>query len=436
MKKYLTNNVALKLISVLIAVGIWILISGSNDPVVIESIKNVPVTVQNGAYIEETFGKTARLKNESQTITVIVTGRKSVVENISDLQAGVDLTQIEDMDLNADPVMVPVSVTIAGIEPENITAVPRNIEVKIEEKKSKDFQVAVTQEGKTNSNYAVGKITMDPNIISVSGPSSIVDKIGSIRAHVNVDGISRSEVRQVELTVYDNNQEVMKESDLQYLHFDTLKANANITIWTKRSGVKLKVDYQGRAADGYQISEITTTPDELTVAGTEEALKGLAENGNTITIPSEAIRVENPKRDFEVTVDLTKYLPEDIVWIYDDDNKEITVKGKVLPAGSMEVDLPATQIQKQNTASDLYVTFTQEVISLRIRSADADLDAFDIGKVTASIDVSGKGEGEYNVPVNITLPEGYELVDAVTAHIRLNKKVDTSEAAGTTTTSE
>ena len=185
MKKHLTNNLALKLISVLIAIGIWVLVSGSTDPIMTRSFKNVAVTVQNGAYIEDTFGKIARLENESQTITVIVTGRKSVLDSLTDIQAVADLTQIEDMNLEADPVMVPVSVTVPGIEPENVTAVPQNIEVKIEERKTKDFQIAVTQEGKPDSNYAVGKITMEPNIVSVSGPESIINKIGSIRAVVS-----------------------------------------------------------------------------------------------------------------------------------------------------------------------------------------------------------------------------------------------------------
>ena len=73
------------------------------------------------------------------------------------------------------------------------------------------------------------------------------------------------------------------------------------------------------------------------MAGTDEALKTLQENGNVITIPDEAIQIERPRVDFEVSVDITKYLPEDIVWIYDDENKEVIVKGTVLPVDSKEI---------------------------------------------------------------------------------------------------
>ena len=194
------------------------------------------------------------------------------------------------------------------------------------------------------------------------------------------------------------------------------------------------MDYDGGAADGYQVTEITTTPDELTVAGTDAALEKLKENGNVITIPSDALQIVRPRVDFKVSVDITKYLPEDIIWIYDDDNKEVIVKGTVLPLDSKEVDLPVTQIQKLNTADGLFVTFTQDVVALRIQENKGDLDAFDISQVTASIDLAGKGEGEYTIPVNVTLPEGYSLVDTPTAHIRLNQKVDST--AGDTITSE
>ena len=48
-------------------------------------------------------------------------------------------------------------------------------------------------------------------------------------------------------------------------------------------------------------------------------------------------------------------------------------------------------------------------------------------QITASIDLNGMTEGDYTVPVNISLPEGYEQVDSVQVSIQLRATPDTSQ---------
>ena len=52
----LTDNLALKIISVVIAIAIWYIVVDYNDPMIQRSISNVEVQVENGAYIAN--GKT------------------------------------------------------------------------------------------------------------------------------------------------------------------------------------------------------------------------------------------------------------------------------------------------------------------------------------------------------------------------------------------
>ena len=93
MQKKLANNLLLKIVSVVIAVIVWLIIANINDPVVVKSY-NVPVTIQNGAYIES-GGKTYLVDDEQQTATVILKGNSSVVEDrLKDIVAVADLTQI------------------------------------------------------------------------------------------------------------------------------------------------------------------------------------------------------------------------------------------------------------------------------------------------------------------------------------------------------
>ena len=59
-------------------------------------------------------------------------------------------------------------------------------------------------------------------------------------------------------------------------------------------------------------------------------------------------------------------------------------------------------------------------MTVRIRGTGKNLDDLKESDIRLSIDTSGyTAEGEYNVPVDVTLPEGYELVDDVTVKVTL-----------------
>ena len=78
----------------------------------------------------------------------------------------------------------------------------------------------------------------------------------------------------------------------------TLFHTARIPVTVDTSGIT--------AADGYAISEVVWTPEEIQLAGEEEVLDSLAE----IRIPAEALDITAISQRTEETVDVTPYLPE------------------------------------------------------------------------------------------------------------------------------
>ena len=47
-------------------------------------------------------------------------------------------------------------------------------------------------------------------------------------------------------------------------------------------------------------------------------------------------------------------------------------------------------------------------------------------QVTARIDLAGKDVGDYTVPVSITLPQGYRLVNDVSISVHLRERASAS----------
>ena len=160
----------------------------------------------------------------------------------------------------------------------------------------------------------------------------------------------------------------------------------------------------------------------------EEALKKLEDNGNTLEIPGELINVDGINSDLEANVKLSALLTEEEeLKIPEEVGQSVVVKVSILPYGSREYDLKADAIQVQGLSSDLRVSYNKEKISIRVKGTEANLNALKVEDIKAVIDLTGKTAGEYTLPVTITLPEGYEQVEEVQATVQLNQAEKTSE---------
>ena len=176
------------------------------------------------------------------------------------------------------------------------------------------------------------------------------------------------------------------------------------------------------------MDKITTTPETISIAGSEEALKKLEDNGNTLEIPGELINVDGINSDLEANVKLSALLTEEEeLKIPEEVGQSVAVKVSILPYGSREYDLKADAIQVQGLSSDLRVSYNKEKISIRVKGTEANLNALKVEDIKAVIDLTGKTAGEYTLPVTITLPEGYEQLEEVQATVQLKQAEKTSE---------
>ncbi|MDQ9893108.1 CdaR family protein, partial [Acinetobacter baumannii] len=68
--------------------------------------------------------------------------------------------------------------------------------------------------------------------------------------------------------------------------------------------------------------------------------------------------------------------------------------------------MSATQIQTENIPEDMDLVFGQEKITVRLKGKDEDLKNLKPETVQMKIDLKDYKEGEYTVPVTVTLPGG------------------------------
>ncbi len=423
MKRWLISHPGLKIASVLLAIGIWLIIVNVNDPIITKTIREVSVTVENQSYIES-LGKSYRIAPGYSTVSVIVQSNRSVVESLTaaDVSAVADLTQIIDME--ATPIMVPLRVAITGVSSDSIAATPRNIAVELEDMKSSEFVISpTTNQTRPATGYQVGELTSSPDTITVKGPVSMIEKIDRVAAVVDVSGLTESARLIPTFHVFDKNGEEFGETDKSYLSFSRTEASVSVyvTLYRVVSNVRVIGTTHGEPAPGYEVKAVMVTPDTLTIAASDERLAQLKENGNVIYVEGEnVLDVTGKDSDFEEKVDIRHYLPDGIA-LAEDVSSTVVFDVQVLPYNSVSLTYNTKDIQTVGLSSIYISAFDVSQIELKISGPEEALEGLTADKIQAHVDLRGAavGSGEYEVQVN--LPEGCELVETPTVSVTVSR---------------
>ena len=418
-KRKLTDNLSLKIMSVAIAIVVWLIVVNIDNPVGTNYYTITDVELINKEYVEssDTIGKMCMPEENQDSVKVAITASKKVRDRIrlSDITAVADLQQAVSLD--TDPVMVPITVTClaSGVLPSDIKVTPQNLTVNLDEKETQEFVVNVSKgDTKPGKDYEVGSLTASPEKIRITGPKTLVNKIDKVNATIALDGNTEDYTQEVNLTIYDKNQEALSESEMNSLRIENnAKVIVTAKLWKIRTGVKIAAGYVGTPAGGYQVGSVKTVPDTISVAGNTEGLESLSENDNVITIPADRIDISGESKDVERKISLKNLLPDNVK-LTSDSSEDVWVTVSILPVGSQEFNLPTKNIEVKNKPDNLQVTFETAQIALRIKSESEDLEDLDINEdVKAEIDLKDKEAGNYKVPVKLSLPDGYEMVEDV-----------------------
>lgn len=422
MKKSLTNNIGLKLLAFIFAFMLWLLVVNIDDPVDTKTFDDIPVSIEYTEVVTQDQ-RSYQVLDGTDTVSVTVSATRSVLEKIS-AENIVATADMRELYLESQ---IPIEITIPGYEFETATASPRNVQVKIEQNKSDTFPITVTTTGTVRDGYVLGNVQADPERVTVNGPESVIDQISKVVAEVNVSGLSSDSSIDAVLTYYDeDNNEISAEQLANNL--GTTGVKVNVTLYhTARIPVTVDTS-EVTAADGYSISEVTWTPEEIQLAGEEEVLDALEE----IRIPADAIDITSISQRTEKTVDITPYLPEG-TRLVDENGNNILVTARVAREGTKSFDIPVGSITVNNLDDALTVSGygSGDDLEVHIGGPQEQLNSLELSDLAVSIDLKNCAEaGEYEVPVTITLPSDAPdctVETSVTVKVTLEKRTTAAD---------
>lgn len=416
MKFKITRNLGLKVAALIFSVFFWLIVININDPIDSATYANVPVEFINGEVVTNK-GKTYDLVGDAQPVRVTVSGKRSVLSRVrsSNIVATADLSQME-----VNTYLVPITAEVRGLEGDTVTTqvTPGNLEVKIEATDKHTFPISVnTNSITTRSGYAIGEVSVNPEMITISGAESTIRNIHRVVARPEENGLSESTTLDAELVLFDGNDNVMDQSQLTN-NLGDRGLSVNVQILREKT-VPLHIEgVSGNPAEGFIYNGCTTEPSQIVICGTKEALDAVSD----IEIPESAVNIEGKSSREEVTVDILPYLPEGISLSANASNN-VVVTVMIEQEGRKTIELPVGAIQINNLKEDLKLSFESEMdIEVQFTGTEEALSVLDI-RYAASIDLKNyKTAGTYEVTVNIETPSGVELTKNPTVKIILTEK--------------
>ncbi len=334
MKKLLTDNIGLKILALLAASVLWLVVVNVDDPVVEKRFSGISVEVLNDDAITKQ-NKTYEILDGSDTVTVIVKGKRSILDQMSKdyIKATADIKNLTIM----DTVPIEVRSTRLADRLESIVSTTKNLKVFIEDMDRKQLEITVSAEGAVNVGSILGNVKPDVNILSISGPASIVRNIVAAKAEIDVTGLSRDVSTTAAVHLYDANGDMITDPRIKST-VSSVHVDAQIL---ESKEVEVTAITSGNPAEGYALTGVVTCkPSKVLVAGRGTTYQEL----NRIVIPESVLSVNGATEDITQIVNITKLLPDGMRFADADFDGNVEVYIQVEQMMTIDVEVPVENI--------------------------------------------------------------------------------------------
>ena len=182
MKEFLTTNMELKIASLIIAVGLWffVMLSGRGEVTMDIPVKfiNVPSSYEIMDYPGVI---SVSIEGQERLLKYLKPNEVSAVINLANAKEGRSFHTIQ-----RENIELPKSFLVTSINPETIS-------MNIERQLKKIVAVKPRITGTPLKGFRITDIKVEPDIVTLKGPESIVSRIKRVRTEdIDIDGINSS----------------------------------------------------------------------------------------------------------------------------------------------------------------------------------------------------------------------------------------------------
>lgn len=283
-KDFFLHNFSAKMVSLLAALLLWVIVASSQG-----TLGKLPGKIQVKA-INVADGLVAVYDEKEVEVQILANPTDWQKISVSSFTAYVDLAGLPEGTYELD---VQVTTTVSDIQ--IVSKSPKKILVSVERIVTKEVNINTKVEGSAAEGLVAGNIELEPSLVEVSGPKSVVENITEVTAPIILNGEAKDFEKIVDVVAYSSNGEVV---DFLTFHPDQVLAKISIVQASNNKTVGVKVNTFGSPAENYFISKVTVLPSTIDITGPSSVLQ-------TINyIETEEIDISNISENYEIEVRL------------------------------------------------------------------------------------------------------------------------------------
>lgn len=426
MRKKLLHNWGLKLASLVLSFVLWFLVVQSDNPKKTTTFNNVPVKLTNTQLLENE-NKVYEVLDNTDVVRVTVCAPRKTIEKLrsTDIVAEADFNKLTDI----NTIAISYSINSSDIDSTTIDYYRGNHEVvrlSVEEKATRSIALNANITGTPANGYIVGNVSLDQNIIEVSGPKSVVETLQNARVDIDVTNATNNLSANVEIQLYDRDNNVVNQNNIRQ-HVDY--AHISVEVLAVKE-VPIEIQYSGTVEDDYMVTGIVESdPAMVQIAGTTANIAKVSR----ITIPEEDISVEGAAEDVVTVVDIRDYLPDNIRLADSVFNGKVTTTVYVEAVRERSLWVPVENLSVANVPDGYRAVLLDgtESYELQVRGLQEQISQLHTDAIRGSIDVkrwmdrqniTRLNPGSYYMPVTFVLEEGIEEAEPVLVHVTIQEE--------------
>ena len=416
MKAKLTNNISLKILSVFLAIMLWLVVINVSDPEKTSTINNIPIIIVNEESI--TGQEMVYEVLSGARASVEVTGPRTIIDSLDahSFKATADLSKLS----KTGAVEVEVELVTPSYRSKVDIDVKTTMKVSVEDLLRKEFVAEVYDKGNLADGYVIFNRKMEESVLEVKAPESVMATIAKVCVVVDVTGAKDDFSVNAKFQAYDNRGLVI-DSVKNNITFSVESTKVDVTVYPiKQIPFVYEIDEE-KYPDAI-ITAKNISRENIMVVGRADNLAKI----DSIVLDTSSLEITPEQSSYELSYTLKDLLPEGVM-VYGED-KTVSIKVETDAIITKNFEVPVNDIAIKSLGDGLSAAHeTTGMLTYTLKGRKSILDVFVVEDNPLFVSTKNLGIGTYNLDVVMDLDDDLELVSPIQVQVKISEKEKPTE---------
>lgn len=380
----------------ILAIGLWAWVTQITDPVTDRSFREIDIMT---GQLPDTLTVVTALPR----VVVAAHGPRSSVDELArtDLTVTLDTSSVT----GAGEYQLPLLVT-APDGSADFSVQPASVQVEVDDVMSRVMALEVQKVTLEGDRRIIGDTVPDPSQVTVTGPSTAVERVDRVMVQVALDAQTQSYSKLFSPFAIDANGQ--RVTEVQIL---PAQVSVNVELLSQGKTINVIPIVNGLPAEGFSVQARAVEPSTVVVDGPENALDGL------LFVNTKPIDISGASEAVSQTVGL-EGLP-DGVKVIDPANGQVQVRVALQDDRFSTQTLEGVPVQVLNQPAGMTAELDRDMVSLTVSGPSETIAAMENAQVQVIVNLANLAPGEHTITPQVLLPAGLTWISSDPAEINV-----------------